>query len=323
MLHPDGGEEDRPCRERISPDRLPASVAPGRAGPGGSFSPVIRGEADPSGDPECLQQPRSSGIRRGCGRYPGTGGTILPCHGTDTVCRRGYRSRPRVRARTHGPWRGAHVCRAMTSCPFCGSSAVYCLMDTLHCKRCKNMWPEDPPGQPVSPSGAAGPLPAQRKPATPLARRMEARLAECLKRHHGRFREDDIPAPADMPSDLFRRFLKKCVHDGTLDGSRDQYGRTWYSLPAGSAGKPGAVPARSGQHSRGFSGGTGTARTIGKHRPFLQNSGSSLPCLHRDGDQYIAGSRPARISGPGAGSRGLRQSSAVTGRDRLAAWKTS
>jgi hypothetical protein len=118
-------------------------------------------------------------------------------------------------------------------CPTCASEEVYSLMNTLHCKRCGNIWKEgDCPAffsdgcrPAINPS-------LVRKKTEKIETRMEARLDEYLARSRGKFCFDTLSWKiGDISLAIFRRYLKHCVKNGTLVESRDGYGRTWYSRP--------------------------------------------------------------------------------------------
>ena len=119
-------------------------------------------------------------------------------------------------------------------CPACSSDKVYSLLDTLHCKRCKHIWKEEPhvggshgPAEPVIPR----PLTIKHR-AESIESQMEKRLNECLLRGGGRFRIDAIPVHAGTISlAVFRSYVKKCVACRDLAERTDRAGRTWYSRP--------------------------------------------------------------------------------------------
>ncbi|MFA4876875.1 MAG: hypothetical protein WC586_05640 [Methanoregula sp.] len=117
----------------------------------------------------------------------------------------------------------------MPACPFCSSEMVYPLLDTLRCKRCKNIWKVED----LDPSAAfqsEGKSLGIRTRAPPLEKRMEMRLDECLARSGGKFCITTMSWQAgDISPELFKRYLRQCVKDRTLTETKDHYGRTWYS----------------------------------------------------------------------------------------------
>jgi len=118
----------------------------------------------------------------------------------------------------------------MPRCPVCSSDKVYSLLNTLRCKRCKNIWKEggeDPDGSGAS--GSSGPSPGARKRTEPLETRLEKKLGECLARHNGKFCPAAIATQSgDISPELFRRYLRQCVKNRTLAEEKDSYGRVWY-----------------------------------------------------------------------------------------------
>jgi hypothetical protein len=122
-------------------------------------------------------------------------------------------------------------------CPFCSSEKVYRLLNTLRCKRCKNIWKEgeddryssDPNGSPaLTRERQSVPL---KKTETLEARQKKA-LDEHLKKNRGKFCMDTIGwKTGDISQALFRQYLKKSVRKGILKERKDRYGRTWYSRP--------------------------------------------------------------------------------------------
>jgi ribosomal protein L37AE/L43A len=107
-------------------------------------------------------------------------------------------------------------------CPFCSSEKVYLLLNTLHCKRCKNMWKGDSKNPDNSVSGRFAEPVSNRalritKKTDTLESRMEKRLEEYLKRSHGKFSMDTITWNAgDITEEMFRRYLKTCVNKKAL-----------------------------------------------------------------------------------------------------------
>lgn len=120
-------------------------------------------------------------------------------------------------------------------CPACSSEKVYILLDTLHCKRCKNIWREDTKEADYS---AGSPHPENSrtlviKHRTETVReRLEKELNECLRQTNGKFRMDSVPRRAgDISADIFRKYVKQCVKDRVLAERKDRYGIRWYFRP--------------------------------------------------------------------------------------------
>ena len=119
----------------------------------------------------------------------------------------------------------------MPCCPFCSSDRVYSLLDTLRCKRCKNIWKV---GEDEGWSANAGsPAPDHsrmiRKKIDPLEIRMEKMLQHYLTRSPGKFCFATMTWQAgDISRDVFRRYLDRCVKDRSLAEEKDRYGRSWY-----------------------------------------------------------------------------------------------
>ena len=120
------------------------------------------------------------------------------------------------------------------NCPVCASDDVYCLMDTLHCKRCGNIWTEDARGT----CGTRGlePSTSDRRLSRAITdspeQRMEKQLEGYLKKSRGKFSLYSIPSNiGDIQMAMFRRYLKKCVRNRTLVEKKDRYGIAWYSRP--------------------------------------------------------------------------------------------
>ena len=121
------------------------------------------------------------------------------------------------------------------SCPVCGSDEVYCLMDTLHCKRCANIWTEEKNRRKYDTHDVEVPV-RNRTRTTAITespeKRMEKQLEDYLKKFNGKFTTYTIPSPiGDIHMAMFRRYLKKCVKKKMLVEKKDQYGRYWYSRP--------------------------------------------------------------------------------------------
>lgn len=119
----------------------------------------------------------------------------------------------------------------MPRCPFCSSEEVYPLLNTLRCKRCKNIWKEggeDPYWSAAS--GSSGMSPGARKRTEPLETRLEKKLDEYLRRSSGKFCITTRTwQSGDITLEMFTRYLRQCVKNRTLAEERDSYGRTWYS----------------------------------------------------------------------------------------------
>ena len=120
------------------------------------------------------------------------------------------------------------------NCPVCASDDVYCLMDTLHCKRCGNIWTEEIRGT----RGTRGLEPSTSDQRLSRAitdspeQRMEKQLEGYLKKSGGKFSLYSIPSNiGDIQMAMFRRYLKKCVRNRTLVEKKDLYGIAWYSRP--------------------------------------------------------------------------------------------
>ena len=122
-------------------------------------------------------------------------------------------------------------------CPFCSSEKVYSLLNTLHCKRCKNVWKEDKKNSNKFDKYGSAPLinnqawTIKRKTEN-LEAKLEKRLNEYLKRFNGKFRMDTITWKiSDITLAMFRRYLKICVKNQSLVEKKDRYGIIWYSRP--------------------------------------------------------------------------------------------
>ena len=121
-------------------------------------------------------------------------------------------------------------------CPVCSGDEVYSLLDTLHCKRCGNIWKEEKATR--SGSGACGfvntvnnPVRLTKKTDT-LETRMEKRLNENLEKFNGKFSIDKISGDiGNIQMAMFRRYLKNCVKNRTLVEKKDKYGVIWYKRP--------------------------------------------------------------------------------------------
>jgi hypothetical protein len=123
-----------------------------------------------------------------------------------------------------------------SGCPVCSSEDVYCLLNTLHCKRCGNIWKEEKNTRSCADirefkTTAVNPVRLRTIPDT-SERRMEQKLDGYLKKFKGKFSPGKIPwTIGDIQMAMFRRYLKKCVRKGTLLEHKDQYGIVWYSRP--------------------------------------------------------------------------------------------
>ena len=121
-------------------------------------------------------------------------------------------------------------------CPVCAGEDVYSLLNTLHCKRCGNIWKEEkktwnscnteefrmPTGNPV----LLKTIPDNSE------RWMEQKLDLYLKKCKGKFSLSKITwTIGDIQMAMFRRYLKKCVRNRTLVENKDRYGIMWYSRP--------------------------------------------------------------------------------------------
>jgi hypothetical protein len=110
---------------------------------------------------------------------------------------------------------------------------VYSLMNTLRCKRCKGIWKVGDEYLCSEVTGIAANPPAGTKTRSkPLAKRLEAKLEECLARSGGRFCPDTLNWQAgEISREMFRNYLRRCVREGTLAEERDRFRRTWYRRP--------------------------------------------------------------------------------------------
>jgi hypothetical protein len=120
----------------------------------------------------------------------------------------------------------------MTRCPFCSSDKVYRLLNTLRCKRCRNIWKEGEEDPYTCGSPPLGTSLKIRKRTDPLETRMEKKLNECLTRSGGECCIPGLTLQArDISQEMFRKYLRKCVKDRALAEKKDSYGRTWYFRP--------------------------------------------------------------------------------------------
>jgi hypothetical protein len=122
------------------------------------------------------------------------------------------------------------------SCPVCASDEVYSLLDTLHCKRCGNIWTEEKNIRSKYDTRNVETPVSNRTRTNSITdspeKRMEKQLDEYLKKFKGKFNTYTITSNiGDIHMAMFRRYLKKCVKNKTLVEKKDQYGRSWYSRP--------------------------------------------------------------------------------------------
>jgi hypothetical protein len=121
-------------------------------------------------------------------------------------------------------------------CPVCGSEEVYVMVDTLHCKRCANIWTEEKNVK-CTFDACNIELPPGIRTWTPVVKespelRMEKQLEHYLKKYKGRFTTSVITSNiGNIQMAMFRSYLKKCVKKRTLVEKKDDYGRYWYSRP--------------------------------------------------------------------------------------------
>jgi hypothetical protein len=146
---------------------------------------------------------------------------------------------------------------ALSRCPFCSSEKVYALVNTMHCKRCKNLWTPDKHNPEIIKKTeplARSTNPAGRmvKKTAPLEIRLKQRLDEFIRKYNGRFSMDFVVwKTGDITPDLFRQYLKKCENNSILVKSNDRNGRIWYSVPEQISRHPGAPRTGSGRLSDG------------------------------------------------------------------------
>ena len=121
-------------------------------------------------------------------------------------------------------------------CPICFSDEVYSLLNTLHCKRCGNIWKEEKNiGRNFDTCGFRD-TPYNQvqliKITDDIETRMEKKLNEYLKKFNGKFSIHKITWNiGEIQMAMFRRYLKKCVKNRTLVEKKDGYGIIWYSRP--------------------------------------------------------------------------------------------
>jgi hypothetical protein len=121
-------------------------------------------------------------------------------------------------------------------CPVCASENVYCLLHTLHCKRCGNIWKEEKKTRSSQDTRGSGTPADNRRRTTPvtdtLEQRLEKQLEGYLKKFRGKFSLYAInPDIGDIHMAMFRSYVRKCVKNRTLVEKKDQYGIRWYSRP--------------------------------------------------------------------------------------------
>jgi hypothetical protein len=121
----------------------------------------------------------------------------------------------------------------MLCCPFCSSDKVYPLLNTLRCKRCKNIWKEgeEDPGRSAA-GRFLGRVPESKKRTDPLKTRLERKLDECLTRRGGKFCIATMTwQEGDISRELFGRYLERCVNNRALAKTKDRYGQILYFRP--------------------------------------------------------------------------------------------
>jgi len=120
----------------------------------------------------------------------------------------------------------------MPTCPICSSEMVYPLLNTLRCKRCKHIWKTGDEEYSTGRCPDLVPSLRVRKKTDPLEIRLERKLDELLARHEGKFCIATMTCRyGDLPFELFRNYLQRCVKDRTLAETKDRYGRVWYERP--------------------------------------------------------------------------------------------
>ena len=120
-------------------------------------------------------------------------------------------------------------------CPVCGSEEVYSPLNTLHCKRCGNIWTEEKNRNRYDMSTiettTRNKTRTSRMQESP-EKRMEKQLEDYLKKFRGKFTPSCITSNiGDIQMAMFRSYLRKCVKNKTLVEKKDHYGRYWYSRP--------------------------------------------------------------------------------------------
>lgn len=121
-------------------------------------------------------------------------------------------------------------------CPVCASEKVYSLLNTLHCKRCGNIWKEEKKTKSTSDTRRFEPAVRHQVPARIITdsteQIMEKQLEGYLKKFNGKFSIQSISSNiGDIQMALFRRYLKKCQKNRILVEKKDRYGIIWYSRP--------------------------------------------------------------------------------------------
>ena len=121
-------------------------------------------------------------------------------------------------------------------CPVCSSDNIYCLLNTLHCKRCGNIWKEEKKNKRISPAGRYNTLVNDQKRLIKnndtVETKMEKKLNEYLRKFKGKFSLNTTTWKiGDIQLAMFRYYLKKCVKNKTLVERKDDYGMIWYSRP--------------------------------------------------------------------------------------------
>jgi hypothetical protein len=125
---------------------------------------------------------------------------------------------------------------SQSRCPVCSSENVYSLLNTLHCKRCGNIWKEEKKKKNNSGICRYNVLPNNQeksiKKTDTTETKMEKKLNEYLRKSKGKFSLNKIPWNiGDIQMAMFRSYLKKCVKNRTLIEKKDDYGIVWYSRP--------------------------------------------------------------------------------------------
>ena len=121
-------------------------------------------------------------------------------------------------------------------CPVCASEDVYSLLNTLHCKRCGNIWKEEKKTRSNYDTRDVETPISNRRWTIAITdsseKRMEKKLDGYLKKFYGKFSMNTITSNiGDIHAAMFRRYLKKCVKNRTLVEKKDRYGILCYSRP--------------------------------------------------------------------------------------------
>jgi hypothetical protein len=110
---------------------------------------------------------------------------------------------------------------------------VYSLLNTLHCKRCGNIWTLEKETRSIF--DYETPISNRRETlaiSDSLEKRMENQLEGYLKKFNGKFSTSIITSNlGNIHMAMFRRYLKNCVKNRTLVEKKDHYGILWYSRP--------------------------------------------------------------------------------------------